>query len=273
MLVTAALLPADVGTEPDGDLLPAPADRPDVLHLFDRLLEARAAGREVEIARLREELARRHLGLVRYLVRRYANRGEPLEDLAQAGAVGLVKAINRFDPARGVGFAAFAGPNILGEVRRHFRDRTWSVHVTRSMQELVTAVGRAREELTTELGQAPTVAQTAHRIGRSEEDVLSALDCAAAYTAESLSPADDDAAGPQDRLGSTDPGFEDVELRAVLGPLMARLPAREQRILQLRFYGNQTQSEIGAQLGISQMHVSRLLAAALKKLRVGLAED
>jgi RNA polymerase sigma-B factor len=217
--------------------------------------------------RTRARLVEQHLPLVRYFARRYSGRGEPMDDLLQAGSLGLVKAVDRFDPARGLEFSTYAAPTILGEIRRHFRDRTWSVHVHRGLQELTAEVTRFAGELTQELNRAPSVAELATRSGRTEEEVLEALDCAAAYTADSL-----DAPVGEDRmlgdgLGGDDPALVDVELHESLGPALATLPPRERRILQLRFYGNQTQSQIAAQLGISQMHVSRLLAKTLKQLR------
>jgi RNA polymerase sigma-B factor len=234
--------------------------------LFEAMARDREAGRPAD-QRAREELIRMHLPLVRFLARRYANRGEPTDDLVQAGSIGLVKAVDRFDARRGLEFSTYASPTIIGEIRRHFRDRTWAVHVNRGLQELVSVVSRARTDLTAELGRAPTVAETAARTGRSEEDVLSALDCASAYNTQSFEAAVGDDLTLGDTLGATDPRLEDVEIHESLRLLLATLPAREQRILQLRFYGNLTQSRIAAELGISQMHVSRLLARSLRRLR------
>jgi RNA polymerase sigma-B factor len=225
-----------------------------------------------ERRRARASLVEQHLPLVRHFARRYAGRGEPMDDLLQAGSVGLVKAVDRFDPARGLEFSTYAAPTILGEIRRHFRDRTWAVHVQRGLQELTTEVSRCAGELTQELNRAPSVAELAVRSGRTEEEVLEALDCAAAYTADSL---DTPTAGDRtlgEGLGGDDPALVDVELHESLGPALATLPERERRILQLRFYGNQTQSQIAAQLGISQMHVSRLLARTLTQLREQLTD-
>jgi RNA polymerase sigma-B factor len=217
--------------------------------------------------RARAKLVEKHLPLVRYFARRYAGRGEPLDDLLQAGSLGLVKAVDRFDPSRGLEFSTYASPTILGEIRRHFRDRTWAVHVHRHLQEVTTEVTRLADVLTQELNRAPSVAELAARSGYTEEEVLEALDCAAAYTADSLdAPADGDRT-LGDRVGGEDPSLAEVELHESLGPALATLPERERRILQLRFYGNQTQSQIAAQLGISQMHVSRLLARTLAQLR------
>jgi RNA polymerase sigma-B factor len=240
--------------------------------MFESLTQARETGQPPD-ERMREELIRMHLPLVRFLARRYVNRGEPLDDLVQAGAVGLVKAVDRFDASRGLEFSTYASPTITGEIRRHFRDRTWAVHVNRGLQELVSQVTRARSELTTELGRAPTVAETATRIGRSEEDVLAALDCASAYNTQSFETKVGDDVTLGDTLGATDPRIDDVEIHESLRPLLAELPAREQRILQLRFYGNLTQSRIAEELGISQMHVSRLLARTLADLRTKLLAE
>jgi RNA polymerase sigma-B factor len=217
--------------------------------------------------RVRERLVEMHLPLVRFFARRYAGRGEPLDDLLQAGAVGLVKAVDRFDPGRGLEFSTYAAPTILGEIRRHFRDRTWAVHVHRGLQELTGQVTRSCTELTQELGRAPSVHEVAQRVGRAPERVIEALDCAAAYTADSLEAPHGEDRTLGDTLGSDDQALGDVELHESLTPALDRLPDRERRILQLRFYGNMTQSQIAAQVGISQMHVSRLLARTLTRLR------
>jgi RNA polymerase sigma-B factor len=232
---------------------------------FSRLAELTPGSAEHD--RVRAQLVEQHLPLVRYFARRYANRGEPLDDLLQAGSLGLVKAVDRFDPARGLEFSTYAAPTILGEIRRHFRDRTWAVHVHRGLQELTAEITRSVAELTHELNRAPSVAELATRSGRSEEQVLEALDCAAAYTAESLEAPHGEDRTLGDSIGGEDQALVDVELHESLGPALATLPDRERRILQLRFYGNLTQSQIAAQLGISQMHVSRLLARTLAKLR------
>ncbi len=246
-------------------------DRVRAKEMFAELAEGPPEGRRRD--RVREQLITMHLPLVRFLARRYANRGEPLDDLVQAGCIGLVKAVDRFDPARQLEFSTYAAPTILGEIRRHFRDRTWAVHVNRGLQELVTAVTRARSELTQDLGRSPTVAETAQLLGRTEEDVLAALDCASAYTADSFETPVGDELTLGDTLGGSDAGLDDVDMHESLRPLLDRLPVREQRILQLRFYGNHTQSQIAAELGISQMHVSRLLARTLAQLRTELLAE
>jgi RNA polymerase sigma-B factor len=238
--------------------------------LFARLAELPEPGPERN--RLRAELVERHLPLVRYLARRYVGRGEPLDDLLQAGAMGLIKAVDRFDPARGLQFSTYAAPTIQGEIRRHFRDRTWAVHVQRGLQELTAEVTRCAGELTQELNRSPSVAELAARSGHTEEEVLEALDCATAYTADSLEAPVGEDRTLGESLGGEDKALLDVELHESLGPALATLPERERRILQLRFYGNQTQSQIAAQLGISQMHVSRLLARTLVQLRERLSD-
>ena len=233
--------------------------------LFAQLAELPAGSPERD--RVRELLVEQHLPLVRYFARRYVGRGEPLDDLLQAGSLGLVKAVDRFDPGRGLEFSTYAAPTILGEIRRHFRDRTWAVHVHRGLQELTAEITRHVADLTQQLNRAPSVGELAARSGRSEEEVLGALDCAAAYSAESLEAPHGEDRTLGDSLGGEDQALVDVELHESLGPALATLPERERRILQLRFYGNLTQSQIAAQLGISQMHVSRLLARTLVKLR------
>ena len=175
--------------------------------------------------------------------------------------------------AWGLEFSTYAAPTILGEFRRHSRDRTWAVHVSRSLQESVAAVTRARADLTQSLGRAPTVAETAERLGCAGETVLAALDCAGAYTAESFEAPVGDELTLGDMLGDSDANLDKVDMHESLRPLLNRLPVREQRILQLRFYGNRTQSQIAAELGISQMHVSRLLARVLGRLRTELLTD
>jgi RNA polymerase sigma-B factor len=242
-----------------------PMRRETVRAMFVRLAELPDSG--PERARLRNTLVEQHLPLVRFFARRYAGRGEPIDDLLQAGSIGLVKAVDRFDPGRGLEFSTYAAPTILGEIRRHFRDRTWAVHVHRGLQELTAEITRYAGELTQELNRASSVPELAARSGRTEEEVLDALDSAAAYTADSLEAPVGEDRTLGDGIGGGDPALADIELHESLGPALATLAARERRILQLRFFGNQTQSQIAAQLGISQMHVSRLLARALAQLR------
>ncbi|WP_433304040.1 RNA polymerase sigma factor SigF [Actinoplanes sp. CA-030573] len=219
---------------------------------------------------LRGRVIEAWLPLAQHLARRYLGRGEPADDLIQVAVVGLIKAVDRYDVDHGVDFAAFAVPTILGEIKRHFRDRAWAIRVPRRLQELRMSITAANNTLSHRLGRAPTVADIAEHLGVGEEDVLEGLEGARAYSATSLSTPLGDEGGQElgDTLGSDDHEFELAELRIALGPAMASLSEREQTILSLRFYGNRTQTEIAEQIGISQMHVSRLLAKALEKLRV-----
>lgn len=214
--------------------------------------------------------------LARHLARRYVGRGEPADDLVQVAVVGLIKAVDRYDAGHGVDFAAFAIPTVLGELKRHFRDRAWAIRVPRRLQELRMAITAANNDLSHTLGRAPSVADIAARLGVSEEEVLEGLEGARAYSTTSLStPVSGDGDAPElgDMFGTDDHGFELAELRIALGPAMATLTEREQTILSLRFYGNRTQTEIARQLGISQMHVSRLLTKALGRLRLLMDDD
>lgn len=216
----------------------------------------------------RERLILDHMPLVKALARRYANRGEPLDDLVQVGTIGLIKAIDRFDPARGNALASFAAPTILGEIRRHFRDRTWMVHVPRGVQDAHGVVNRTIDSLTSELGRSPSVREVAGESGLTEEEVLDAMAAAVAYQPLSLSrpTGSDDDDDPID-VAVEDEGFEWAEGRAAIGNRLAELPARERTIIVLRFKEGLTQSQIAERIGISQMHVSRLLAKALQTLR------
>jgi RNA polymerase sigma-B factor len=226
--------------------------------------------------RLREILVEEHLPLVRHFARRFSNRGEPFDDLLQVGTLGLIAAIDRFDPTRGVEFLSFAVPTITGEIKRHFRDQGWSVRVPRRLQELHLSLNAAVGELAKKNGPAPTPSELAEHLGIPREDVLEGLAVANAYRSSSL---DERLSGEEDSptlaatLGEEDAALEGVEYRESLQPLLATIPARERRILILRFFGNMTQSQIAADIGISQMHVSRLLSQTLAKLREGLLKD
>ncbi|MFG1994592.1 RNA polymerase sigma factor SigF [Actinoplanes sp. NPDC048988] len=226
-------------------------------------------------AALRDRAIEAWLPLARHLAQRYSGRGEPTDDLVQTATVGLIKAVDRFDADRGVDFAGYAIPTIIGEIKRHFRDRTWSVRVPRRLQELRLAITEANNTLTHSLGRAPTVADIAVHLNVTEEDVLEGLEGARAYNATSLSTpiSADGSTELGDTLGGEDSEFELAETRVALGPALATLDEREQKILTLRFYGNLTQSQIAEQVGISQMHVSRLLTKALTKLRKQLSTD
>lgn len=226
--------------------------------------------------RIRDELVELHLPLVEYLARRFRNRGEWLDDLTQVATIGLIKSIDRFDLNRGVEFSTYATPTIVGEIKRHFRDKGWAVRVPRRLQELKLSLTKAISELSQREGRAPTVAELATYLKMTEEEVLEGLESANAYSTVSLDApdsGDDDAPAVSDSLGIVDESLEGVEYRESLKPLLERLPPREKRILLLRFFGNMTQSQIATELGISQMHVSRLLARTLAQLREGLTAD
>ncbi|WP_246561681.1 RNA polymerase sigma factor SigF [Streptomyces roseirectus] len=222
-----------------------------------------------EYAELRNRLVRMHLPLVEHLARRFRNRGEPLDDLTQVATIGLIKSVDRFDPDRGVEFSTYATPTVVGEIKRHFRDKGWAVRVPRRLQELRLSLTTATAELSQQHGRSPTVHELAEKLAISEEEVLEGLESANAYSTLSLDVPDTDDESPAvaDTLGAEDEALEGVEYRESLKPLLEDLPPREKRILLLRFFGNMTQSQIAQEVGISQMHVSRLLARTLAQLR------
>jgi RNA polymerase sigma-B factor len=224
---------------------------------------------------LRDRAIEAWLPMAWRLARRYAGRGESSDDLVQIATVGLIKAVDRYDVQRGEGFLGYAIPTILGEVRRHFRDRGWAIRVPRRLQEMRMAINEANTTLTHTLGQAPTVAEIADHLKVSEEEVLEGLEGAVAYRATSLSTpiGEDGATELGDTLGSNEDGYALAELHLALEPALARLSERERRIVAMRFYGNQSQLQIAVQIGVSQMQVSRLLSAALRKLRTDLGPD
>ncbi|MEU3095527.1 SigB/SigF/SigG family RNA polymerase sigma factor [Streptomyces sp. NPDC006967] len=244
-----------------------PTDRSGARALFLelRVLEDGTA----EYAELRNRLVRMHLPLVEHLARRFRNRGEPLDDLTQVATIGLIKSVDRFDPDRGVEFSTYATPTVVGEIKRHFRDKGWAVRVPRRLQELRLALTTATAELSQLHGRSPTVHELAEKLAISEEEVLEGLESANAYSTLSLDVPDTDDESPAvaDTLGAEDEALEGVEYRESLKPLLEDLPPREKRILLLRFFGNMTQSQIAQEVGISQMHVSRLLARTLAQLR------
>lgn len=209
------------------------------------------------------------LPLTRRLASRYHHRGQPIDDLAQVAAVGLIKAVDGFDPDRKVDFTAYATPTIVGEIKRHFRDRTWDVRVPRRLQEARLAISASTSELAQKLGRSPTVTDIAADRGLTEKQVLEGRQAALVYTATSLSaPVGRDSDGElSDILGHNDHGYELVEVRATLERAMGVLDHRDQTILALRFYGDQNQAEIAGQVGVSQMQVSRLIARSLRRLR------
>jgi RNA polymerase sigma-B factor len=230
-----------------------------------------------EYERLRDDLVVVHLNLVRFLAVRFANRGEPLDDLVQVGTVGLLKAIDRFDLDRGVEFTTYATPTIVGEIKRYFRDKGWAVKVPRRLQELNLAVNRASDKLAIELGRSPTVAELAAHLKAGEDEILEAQELGQAYNLLSL---DGEVSGETDKksqtladtVGVSDAGLELLEDRANLERAFHALTGRERVIIYLRFYESVSQTEIAKRLNVSQMHVSRLQAKALEKLRAVLAE-
>ena len=224
----------------------------------------------------REKLIEQYMSLVRSLARRYSYRGEQLEDLVQIGAIGLIKAIDRFDLERGVELTTYATPNIIGEIKRHFRDKGWSVRVPRGLQELNVQLSRLVESLTVQLGRSPTIPELAKAAGVEEEAVLEALESGRAYSSLSLSAGSgdgDEDLDPMESIGTEEHQFEVSEDRAVLAPGFRVLDERERKILQLRFFDGLTQSQIAQQVGISQMHVSRLIRRSLEKIRDEIAAD
>jgi RNA polymerase sigma-B factor len=226
--------------------------------------------RDVEARRV---LIERMMPLVRSLARRYANRGEPLDDLEQVGCVGLIKAVDRFDLDRELRFSTFAVPTILGEIKRHFRDRAWSVRVSRGLQELSARVAREVDRLSTKLGRSPTIEDIAKATGATPEQVLEALQGAQAYSTVPLDEPFGDDGEPVARFGEEDPAYAIAEERIELNAGLALLSERERRIVLLRFFAGLTQREIAERVGISQMHVSRLLRRSLERMAEALAEQ
>jgi RNA polymerase sigma-B factor len=229
--------------------------------------------------RAREQLIERYLPLARRLARRYQRTDEPMDDLVQVASLGLIKAVDRFDAGREILFSSYAVPTILGELKRHFRDRTWSIRVPRDLQELALRIDQAVTALSAGTGRAPAVREIAAAVGATEERVLDAMQAAGAYHAGSLDAPrpsrQDEEAGETvaDSLGATESGFERAEDRATLEPLLSRVSERERLVLRLRFAEGMTQAEIGAQIGVSQMQVSRLIRQALGRLRASLGDQ
>jgi RNA polymerase sigma-B factor len=225
-----------------------------------------------ERARLREEVVEDHMPYARHIARRYRDRGAGAEDFEQVAYLGLVKAVDNFDPEYGTGFLGYATPMIVGEIKRYFRDATWSVHVPRHMQEVTGALHKAADEMTAESGRAPTIPELAERLGTSRDEIVEALDASEAYRTASLDhPAgvEPDGASLGELMGENDPGFDLAVDLEVLRGLVSGLVERDKRILLMRYFRNMTQSEIGEELGISQMQVSRLITRILGELRVG----
>ncbi len=270
---------APTGRTPAGDSAPAGSARAEdarerSAELFAELLgDATCPRRHRE---LREELVRLHLPLVEHCARRFRNRGEPFDDLVQVGTIGLLKAIDRFDSERGVEFSTYATPTIVGEIKRHFRDKGWAIRVPRRLQELRLQISATTADLTQALGRSPTPRELAETIGVSVEEIVEGIESGNAYTTLSLDASDDtdegDGGSMLDALGAEDVQMQHVEMRESLKPLIDALPRREKRILMLRFFDNHTQSQIAEEIGISQMHVSRLLTRTLTYLREALDE-
>ena len=221
---------------------------------------------------IRDRLVEAHLGLAEYLARRFDRRGEPLDDLVQVASLALIKAVERFDPERGLEFSTFAVPTIVGELKRHFRDKSWAVRVSRRLQELHLRLGTAVSDLTHELGRSPTIPEIAGRLGVTPEDVVEAMEAGRAYRSSSLDAplAGDESEGTTPlsaRIGDADLNLKMVDERSQLASLLKDLPERERTILLLRFFDGLTQSQIADRIGISQMHVSRLLSRTLEQLR------
>ena len=221
---------------------------------------------------LRERLIKMHLNLVRFLARKFANRGEPVDDLIQVGNIGLINAVDRFDPERGIRFATYATPTIVGEIKRYFRDRGWAIKVPRHLQEINLAANKAVDALVQRLDRSPTVAEIATEIGASEEETLEAIELGQMYELVSL---DSEAGQPEDEshttladyVGEDDVVLEEIGVRSSLVDMLKRLPERERKIIELRFFRNMSQTDVARTLDISQMHVSRLQQKALSRLR------
>jgi len=247
---------------------PGPVDKvddDDVLRLF-----AEMPGD----VRAREEIVRRFQPLAEYLARRFAGRGEPLEDLIQVANIGLLGAIERFDPEREVRFSTYAAATMIGELKRHFRDKGWTIRVPRRLQELGLRINRSLGAFSQELGRSPTIAEIADRLDVSEEEVVDAMEAAQAYSTVSLdTPINEEGTTSLDLLGEVDDSMELLEGWASLAPALHDLPARERRVLYLRFFGGLTQSEIAEEIGVSQMHVSRILSQTLAILRGSVLPD
>ena len=224
-------------------------------------------------ASAREVLVQRHLPLVRSLARRYAGRGEALDDIEQVGAIGLIKAIDRYDLEREVALTTYATPNVVGEIKRHFRDKGWAIRVPRALQELNGKMGPTIERLTARLGRSPSIAEIANEFQTTPEQVLEAMEAGSAYAPQSLSagPDGDSELDPMETIGSLDVEFDRTDERTSLEPALQLLPDREQLILKLRFEEGLTQTQIAEKIGISQMHVSRLIRRSLERMRAQLS--
>ena len=268
------MVPPD-GVDPDPDeLTGVELTRQRSAALFAILRDEGASEAARETAR--DDLVHLHLPLVEHCARRFRNRGEPLEDLVQVGTIGLIKSVDRFDTSRGVEFSTYATPTIIGEVKRYFRDKGWAIRVPRRLQELRMQISSASAELTQSLGRSPTPRELAEAIGCTVEEIIEGIESSNAYSTLSLDATDDgddSTATMLDAIGVDDEGLEHVEIRESIKPLLDRLEPREKKILLLRFFKNMTQSQIAEEIGVSQMHVSRLLNRTLEQLRTAMEES
>jgi RNA polymerase sigma-B factor len=224
---------------------------------------------------LREDLLRVHMPIVEYVARRFNGRGEPLADLVQVGCIGLINALDRFEPERGLEFTSYATPTIVGEIKRYFRDKGWMVRVPRRLQEVRTSMAVTVSELSQKLGRAPTITELSGALSATEEEIVEAMESGNAYSPMSIEAQTDAESGWSlaDTLGGPDSAMEHVEHRESLKPLLAGLDERERTILMMRFFQNRTQSQIALAVGVSQMHVSRLLARTLAEMREKLLDE
>ena len=229
---------------------------------------------DVRRSECRDELVQLHLPLVEHCARRFVNRGEPFDDLVQVGTIGLIKSVDRFDIGRGVEFSTYATPTIIGEIKRYFRDKGWAIRVPRRLQELRMAISSVNGELSQTLGRSPTPREIADKLGLNVEEVMEGIESANAYSTLSLDAGDssDEGASMLETLGMDDEELGQVEIRESIKPLIEQLPLREKKILLLRFFRGMTQSQIADEIGVSQMHVSRLLNRTLEQLRTSLSE-
>lgn len=240
-------------------------DETEVLRLFERIPDDNAA---------RDELVAKFQPLAEYFARRFAGRGEPIEDLNQVANIGLLSAMDRFDPTREVQFATYAAAMILGELKRYLRDKAWAIRVPRPLQELGLRMNRLMPQLSQELGRSPTIQELADRLEATPEGVLEAMDAAQAYSTASLdAPIGEEGRSPLEALGESDPSIELVDRWLAIAPAIKDLPDRERRVLYLRFFSEKTQSKIAEEIGVSQMHVSRILSQTLERLRAAARDD
>jgi RNA polymerase sigma-B factor len=259
----------------DAPPAPSASDRTRALNasLFAELRDPDSSEAQRQAAR--QQLVELNLPLVEHCARRFRNRGEPFEDLVQVGTIGLIKSVDRFDTDRGVEFSTYATPTIIGEIKRYFRDKGWAIRVPRRLQELRMQISAATAELTQSLGRSPTPRELAERVGCTVEEIVEGMESSNAYATLSLDATDASDDGGQsmlDAIGVDDEALEHVEIRESVKPLLESLPPREKKILLLRFFKNMTQSQIAAEIGVSQMHVSRLLSRTLDQLRASLED-